>query len=266
LPKDDLCLRGQAQYLIDANGQKIGYIFLSVNLTDVVKQQKKLEEAVRAANDANQYKSDFLARMSHEIRTPLNAIIGISNIIKKELSATDAAAKLADALVNLDKIDVSAAYLLSLLNDILDLSKIEAGKLELAEEKVRLAGLFDQIVTIMKPRMDEKNIRFETRCQLTETHAAFIADPLRLRQFLINLLGNAVKFTASGGVIKFAIAEQERAGGRARLLFSVRDNGIGIDEKNIAKLFQPFEQASRDTAKNMAAPASVCRSATVWRA
>ncbi|WP_010257350.1 ATP-binding protein [Treponema primitia] len=208
--------------------------------------QIDLEQAVIDANAANRHKGDFLARMSHEIRTPMNAIIGMTGIVKKKLSDGEAAAD--EIQANLRQIETSSQHLLGLLNDILDFSKIEAGKIELSDEAVDLKKLVRTVETIIKPRCDEKNITFDIRLELSPP-ASFRLDPLRLRQVLINLLGNAVKFTPEGGTIEFSITEKEKQAGKTLLEFTVRDNGIGISKEAQQSLFKPFEQASAQTSK-----------------
>jgi CheY-like chemotaxis protein len=141
------------------------------------------------------------------------------------------------------QIEVSSQHLLGLLNDILDISKIEAGKIELGEETVDLRKLANTVATIIRSRCDEKDIEFETRFSIPD-NLSFVTDPLRLRQVLINLLGNAVKFTPTEGRILFTVEEKERRDGRVLFGFSVRDNGIGISGEAQIMLFRPFEQTS----------------------
>ncbi|MDR1211336.1 MAG: response regulator [Spirochaetaceae bacterium] len=203
--------------------------------------QLELEKAVLDANQANAHKGDFLARMSHEIRTPMNAIIGMTGIVRKKLS--DPLFNLEQIQADVHQIEISSQHLLGLLNDILDISKIEAGKIEISEEAVDFFKLADTVAAIIRPRCGEKNILFNTRFNLTPP-ALYVCDSLRLRQVLINLLGNAVKFTPEHGTIDFTIAEKEKAGNKTILCFSVRDTGIGIPEAALSTLFLPFEQAN----------------------
>jgi PAS domain S-box-containing protein len=203
--------------------------------------QLKLEKAVEEANQANQHKGNFLARMSHEIRTPMNAIIGMTNIVKKQLE--EEGYTLEEVKNNLRQIEASSQHLLGLLNDILDISKIEAGKIELSEEPVDMIKLARTVESIIRPRCTEKSIAFNTGFTLPPP-AVFTGDSLRLRQILINLLGNAVKFTPEGGVIDFTITQVESREGKALLSFIIRDSGIGISDEAMGSLFKPFEQAS----------------------
>jgi PAS domain S-box-containing protein len=213
--------------------------------------QEELEKAVRDANRANSHKGDFLARMSHEIRTPMNAIIGMTGIVKKKFA--EGGQDPVELLANIGQIEASSQHLLGLLNDILDISKIEAGKIELGDEALDLPKLVNTVSIIIKPRCDEKNISFMVSSDLGE-HTAFKGDSLRLRQVLINLLGNAVKFTPETGRVEFEVRFIERRKGplnsdEGLLQFIVRDTGIGIAEEALRNLFRPFEQANNQISK-----------------
>jgi signal transduction histidine kinase/HAMP domain-containing protein len=255
LPDLDTYVRGSAAYLTatdpkDRTTRRIGYIIVTTDVSELAK-------AVLEAKEANKHKGSFLARMSHEIRTPMNAIIGMTSIVKKQLMEPNITAE--EIQANLQQIETSSQHLLGLLNDILDISKIEAGKIELSEEAVDLLKLANTVVTIIKPRCDEKNIAFETNFTFSEP-GVFLTDPLRLRQVLINLLGNAVKFTPECGKIEFIIEEIEKTeggpqqGGRGRqkalLNFRIRDTGIGISKEALLNLFKPFEQANNRISQN----------------
>lgn len=235
--------KGRANYLLDRHGQKTGYIIESIEVTEMVAKQHQLEEAMNAANQANAYKGEFLARMSHEIRTPMNAIIGLTNIIKEALeqNSTKSVPNLAEIKDYVRQIEASSQHLLCLLNDILDISKIEAGKISLYLETMNLEELAATVVSIIKPRCAEKNVELTAVCEPFQP-TAFLSDPLRLRQVLINLLGNAVKFTPSCGRVEFKISRQDRQNKRALLKFTVSDSGIGMSPETLATIFQPFEQ------------------------
>ena len=204
--------------------------------------QLELEQAVNDANRANAHKGEFLARMSHEIRTPMNAILGITNIVQKKLDEPGSGTPVVPEVQNhVRQIEASSQHLMGLLNDILDISKIEAGKIELSEEVMDLPKLVNTVSGIIKPRCDEKNIRFETVID-PFIPGTFMSDSLRLRQVLINLLGNAVKFTAPDGIIEFRIENRGSRDGKTLAAFSVKDTGVGIDHENLEAIFQPFEQ------------------------
>ncbi|MDR2304657.1 MAG: PAS domain S-box protein [Treponema sp.] len=206
--------------------------------------QTQLTRAVDEANQANAHKGEFLARMSHEIRTPMNSIIGMTSIVKKKLAQSDV--KIDEIEANINQIKESSQHLMGLLNDILDISKIEAGKIELNDESMDLLKLVNTVVSIIRPRCEEKNITFETRFELPRDRA-FRGDPLRLRQVLINLLGNAVKFTPETGSIFFGVIYRGTETGTVD--FCIRDTGIGISEESLSSLFKPFEQASNQITK-----------------
>ncbi|MDR2158567.1 MAG: response regulator [Treponema sp.] len=246
IPGKDQYVKGSATYLTAGDGSRIGYVITTTDYTEMVKQQTLLEQAVQEANLANTHKGEFLARMSHEIRTPMNAIIGMTDIVKKKLG--NPACDMKDIQANIDQIKVSSHHLLGLLNDILDISKIEAGKIELSMETMDLLKLAHTVATIIKPRCDEKHISFETNFVLPPG-SAYQGDPLRLRQVLINLLGNAVKFTPEHGKIEFAMVRRDNQKGKALIDFSVRDSGIGIAEEALPLLFKPFEQADNHISK-----------------
>ncbi len=203
--------------------------------------QRDLINAVAEANKASDSKSEFLARMSHEIRTPMNAILGMTNITKRKL--TGSTCDTGEISPHIAQIESSSQHLLGLLNDILDISKIEAGKIELCEESFSLPRLVEEVSVIIRPRCDAKNINFEVNVSSLPCEN-YISDGLRLRQILINLLGNAVKFTPELGVIDFTVDLKERKDGKSLIFFSVKDTGIGISPEAIKKLFNPFEQAN----------------------
>ena len=185
-------------------------------------------------------KSAFLANMSHEIRTPLNAIVGMANIAKLKAANEETAEPI-------DEILKASRHLMDLINDILDFSKIESGKLEIISEGFNLGSAVQEVVSIINPRCAEKNILFEANLG-TLPEVAVLGDRLRGKQVLINLLGNAVKFTDEGGTIKFAVEEVAQSDEDITLRFSVRDNGIGISEEHLPNLFTAFEQGDGSVA------------------
>lgn len=205
------------------------------------KRAQKLEEKSRelqiaktAAESANRAKSDFLANMSHELRTPLNAILGYAQLLKRDPGMSERQGTAART------IHQSGTHLLTLITDILDLSKIEAGKFELAPAAFDLRAFLHGVSDIIRVRTEEKALAFI--CDAPPELPAFVeADEKRLRQVLLNLLGNAVKFTDHGQVgLHIAIVSQ--TGTDARIRFEVRDTGVGISENQLETIFQPFEQ------------------------
>jgi signal transduction histidine kinase/HAMP domain-containing protein/ActR/RegA family two-component response regulator len=240
----DSYVKGAANYFVGRDGERIGYIVLSTDVTDMVMKQIELEQAVTEANMANEHKGQFLARMSHEIRTPMNAIIGITNIVLNKLGDnTQQAQDLSEIEQHVQQIETSSQHLLGLLNDILDISKIEAGKIDINEESMDLMKLASTVGGIIRPRCDEKHITFNTEFDEFDS-SVFISDPVRLRQVLINLLGNAAKFTPELGRIDFIIRNEKQEEGRTLIKFLVKDTGIGISQDKVDEIFKPFEQAS----------------------
>ncbi len=241
--------------IYDADGALVGILGFARDVSVRVRMenalrdtQLELEAAVAEANQANEHKGSFLARMSHEIRTPMNAIIGLTALVQKKLPTLSGPTDLAEVEMQMDRIATSSQHLLGLLNDILDLTKIDAGKIELTTETTNLSQLASMVVNIVKPRCEEKGIRFVTQFD-PATQCSFLADALRLRQILINLLGNAVKFTPQGGEIVFAIRLLAQRDGRTHFEFSVQDTGIGIAKENLGAIFQAFEQAGNHISK-----------------
>ncbi len=182
-----------------------------------------------------QAKSDFLARMSHEIRTPMNGIIGMTEIA---LAQGQTEERRKDCL---KKIQSSSNYLLGLLNEILDMSKIESGKMHLVPDVYNLRKTLETVNTLMESRIKEHHIQFVQ--EITLIHNWFRYDEMRLNQVLVNLLGNAVKYTKEGGSVWLTVKEQECADGSSQIYFAVRDEGIGIEEEKQQLIFQNFEQA-----------------------
>lgn len=217
---------------------------LNEELAEEVEQRKRAEKALYKAKEqaeaANQSKTEFLANMSHEIRTPMNGIIGTLQLLQgSELSESQA------SYVNIAY--SSAESLLCLLNDILDSSKIEAGKLELEHVEFDLGKTINQLQLLMRPRADERRVALSVELD-EQLPSAVIGDPVRTRQILMNLLSNAIKFTEDGYVrIRLAILEQ--SGDQYKIRIEVEDNGIGIAEPAQRKLFNAFTQADGSTTR-----------------
>jgi signal transduction histidine kinase len=201
---------------------------------------QQLSRAMAIAESGTRAKSDFLANMSHEIRTPMNAIIGLSYLaLQTELN---------DKQRNyVGKVHRSAESLLGIINDILDFSKIEAGKLEIENIDFRLEDVFDNLANLVGLKAEEKGVEllFDLPADLP---TALVGDPLRLGQILINLGNNAVKFTAQGEIV-VSVVVQEQSATDTRLLFAVRDTGIGMTPAQLKKLFQSFSQADVSTTR-----------------
>lgn len=201
-----------------------------------IQQQQILEEALAQAKNANQAKSAFLSNMSHDIRTPMNAIIGFTNLAQAHIEDQQ--------LVKdyLGKFSSASTHLLGLINDILDMSRIESGKIRLDETRTSLTVLANEVHTFILPTAKEKNLQFVLHTDFANDHV--YCDKLRLNQVLINLLGNAVKFSPQNGTISLRISQlpDETAEGYGKYIFVVGDNGIGIKPEFLDKIFQPFER------------------------
>lgn len=200
-----------------------------------------LDKARKEVDRANSVKSQFLANMSHEIRTPLNAVLGYSEMLKEDAEAM----KLDGFVKDLDRIHNAGSHLLVLINDVLDLSKIESGRIEINYEDVDIKHLVDEIVETTEPLVNKNNNRLhvsiDDRVKLVRT------DPTRLKQILFNLLSNAAKFTKEGDIrLKVSIQITE---GEEYLVFVVADTGIGMTDEQISKIFEPFTQADSSTTK-----------------
>jgi len=192
-----------------------------------------LRVAKEAAEAASHAKSEFLANISHELRTPLNAIIGFSELMLRETFGPIVNEKYGSYLKD---IHGSGIYLLKLINEILDLSKAEAGKLELSEQAVDVASIIESVCRLMGPRAESAGLTL--RAAIADEMPALFCDALKLKQILLNLLSNALKFTAADGLIEIAagIAPGER------LMISIKDTGIGMSRKDIPRVLQPFVQ------------------------
>lgn len=191
---------------------------------------------------ASKAKSDFLSRMSHEIRTPMNGIIGMTAIALQQNQSQD---RIMDCL---QKIQSSSGYLLGLINDILDMSKIESGKMKLEPAEFSMYEMVDTVRELIKPQADAKKIDFGQDIRLE--HTWFLADRIRISQVLINLLGNAVKFTPDKGKISLTIHEMQTTDTEAMVYFAVQDNGVGIPQEDQKRVFRAFEQtADKDPSK-----------------
>ena len=197
---------------------------------------KKLQAAAKEAESANRAKTDFLSTMSHDIRTPMNAIIGLTTIAEKNLGDTESVRD------NLRKIKLASNHLLTLINDILDISKVESGKLNLSPQTFSIVETVENLVNLSQPMIKEKNIEFSFRTSRMEREYLY-ADQLRLNQIYINILSNAIKYTEPGGHVSVDMSEEEsQKPGCVRLTYKVSDTGIGMSPEFMANMYQPFSR------------------------
>ena len=232
--------QGQASYLYDQQGVRIGHIEAVQDVTEMREKERQLRLARDAAEESTRAKGEFLANMSHEIRTPMNAILGMTRLVL-DTALNDVQRD------RLEKAEHSARALLRILNDILDFSKIEAGRLEMENAVFNPESVLRTVVDIFKENAREKNL--ELTLSIDERAPRLLTgDPLRLHQILINLVGNAVKFTDKGKVA-VAVSVAERMDDAVRLHFSVKDTGIGLTPGQREKLFSAFSQADGSTTR-----------------
>ena len=225
-------------HLVHAIGA--GFTNVDRQTRDAMEHNRALTEALTRAEEANAAKTAFLSSMSYEIRTPMNAIIGLDNIALREPNLSQHTRE------ELEKIGASAKHLLSLINDILDMSRIESGRLTLREEVFPLRDVLDQIDVIVSGQCDDKGLEYVcTRSEPLDDH--FIGDDLRLKQVIINILGNAVKFTDAPGRVSFTVEQADLAEDRRMLTFTVQDTGVGMDADFLPRLFEPFVQEDATT-------------------
>ena len=224
------------------DGSPITYVGVFLDITDrkdmmdkLAQQQESLNAALQEANQANKAKTTFLSNMSHEIRTPMNAIIGLNNI------ALDDPTISAQTREYLEKIGVSAHHLLRIINEILDMSRIESGRMAIKSEEFSFAKMLEQVNTIISGQCNDKGLQYDCRTKGHIEHY-YIGDDVKLRQVLINILGNAVKFTPEGGAVDLTIEDVAKLNNQATLRFTIRDTGIGMSKDFLPHIFDAFSQ------------------------
>ena len=225
--------------IVSAIDMRLGRVcFIRSDVTDVViaerKAKENLEKALTEAKKANRVKSDFLSSMSHDIRTPMNAIVGLTTLALANLNNPD---KIKDYL---HKISVSSQHLLSLINDILDMSQIEQSKIHLNHQTIHMDELINHISSILTSQAEHAGLQFQIEKGPFE-HVRFSGDALRIKQILINLLSNSFKFTPEGGTVLFRVEElAAKESQHVRYCFTIQDSGIGMSEEFLSHLFEPF--------------------------
>ncbi len=205
----------------------------------LAEENARLRRQLEEANAANAAKETFLSNMSHDIRTPLNAIIGLSALAKRHI---DEKARILDSI---SKIEIASDHLLSLVNDVLDMSRINSGRMQLQSESFSLSDLLHDCMTILRPQLEKKNHTYKLETENIERES-LRGDALRLRQIYVNIVNNAVKFTNDGGDIRISVS-QELTKGKCLLTFVCTDNGIGMSEEFLKRIFVPFERVNSST-------------------
>ena len=229
---------------MDKDGDDVLVIILS-DRTYEQQIRGHMEDALHTAEAANLAKSQFLANMSHDIRTPMNAIVGFSQLLLRHEKKPEKVKKYAEKIV------ISSQHLLSLINDVLDMSKIESGKTTLNLSDVNVADIVQEIDNIIRPQAKQKNQTFIVRSDNVE-YGWIKADKLRLNQILLNILSNAVKYTPEGGIITFEIRGMNLTGSQfAKYKFEITDNGIGMSDDYIKEIFKPFTRETNNATDNV---------------
>ncbi len=221
------------------------YVLLKSDVTDVIREQQERNEilrfALQEAEQANAAKTSFLSGMSHEIRTPMNAIIGLNSIALKDPDLPDSTRDY------LEKIGGSARHLLGLINDILDMSRIESGRMVIKHEEFSFREMLEQINTMIHGQCEDKGLSYECRV-LSPVNDYYIGDDMKLKQVIINILGNAVKFTPKNGEVFFTVERTAQFSGKSTLRFTMKDTGIGMEKSYLPKIFEPFSQENENAA------------------
>ena len=224
------------------DGSPITYVGVFIDVTErkemmqqLAHQRESLSIALEEANQASKAKTAFLANMSHEIRTPMNAIIGLDRIALNDPGISETTRD------NLEKIGLSAQHLLGIINDILDMSRIESGRMTVKNEEFSFAKALGQVNTMISGQCRDKGIEYECRVK-GAVDDYYIGDDMKLRQVMLNILGNAVKFTPSGGTVTFVVEAVARFNGKTTLRLIIRDTGIGMSQEFLPRLFDAFSQ------------------------
>jgi len=231
-------VRGRGRAVFDEKGKPIRMSGSNMDMTQIKRAEERVIQAKEAAEKANQAKSEFLSSMSHELRTPLNAILGYAQLFEYDLNLTQ------QQINNMREIRKAGDHLLQLINDVLDLAKIESGKMTLSLEPVLVSRIINEAFTLIQPQADTKSIHVYPTLNNLENHYV-IADNVRYKQALINLLSNAIKYNNMGGEVEISLTLLTPK----VLRLSVRDNGQGIPSNRQAEVFQPFNRLNAEFSK-----------------
>ena len=213
----------------------VGFTVIDKEMRESIERNRALKEALSDAEQANKAKTTFLSNMSHEIRTPMNAIIGLNNIALNNPDLPDVTRD------QLNKIGTSAQHLLSIINDILDMSRIESGRMTVNPGEFSLVKLLEQVNTMIGGQCRDQDLTYDFKVK-GKIDGWYFGDDMKLRQILVNILGNSVKFTPEGGKVTFTVEEVNRMGGNVTFRFIMNDTGIGMSKEFLPKLFDTFSQ------------------------
>ena len=224
----------------DIHALGVGFTDIDEEMRETLAKNQALSDALKTAEESNKAKTAFLSNMSHEIRTPMNAIIGLDNIALNDPEISDTTRD------HLEKIGSSAQHLLSLINDILDMSRIESGRMTLKNEEFSFSKLLEQINVIFSGQCHDKGLNYNCRV-VGDIDDRYIGDNMKLRQVIINILGNAVKFTPEGGNIDFIVERIAQFDKKSTLKFIMKDTGIGMSKEFLPRIFDTFAQEDSST-------------------
>ncbi len=238
MAENGVTARKQHSYMyLDEERNKI--VVYRSDVTDVYREEQRQKETLRhalsLAEQSNIAKTEFLSRMSHEIRTPMNAIIGMANLANSSINDPVTAKEC------IDKVELSAKFLLELINDILDMSRIESGKMALNRQPFAIAELLQSVEIICSNLAKEKGVIYQQTCD-NNVSVSYGGDQMKLKQVLINLINNAVKFTPAGGTVSLKAEEERIIGSEALMKFTIADTGIGMSPEFMKTMFEPFSQ------------------------
>ena len=234
---------GHAKLGVSAVEDGSCYLVVITDISEEYQVRTGIMQELQQARQESQSKTDFLSQMSHEIRTPMNGILGMLSLLRTHIGEQAA------ALGYLDKTEELSRFLLTLINDILDMSRIESGKMKLEQATFDLVAMADKLDAMFRSTAEDKGIHWEVKLQDLDT-CYVTGDEMRLSQVIINLISNANKFTPAGGTVSVTFRQMDRIGDELHLMIRVRDTGKGIREDFISKIFRPFEQEDASTAHN----------------